>query len=129
MYETENESARGSVRWGSQCTTEAVGCHKDPKSWFFHIHTKMIVLIKRTNTTRRNDLRKDIQVSLVAVVAQKMVAVGWESGGEGGERRVGGDKLGPNGKVELEGEEKIFSCALLRKKNNPKTSPQLFGFE
>lgn len=100
-YETENESARGSVRWGSQCTTEAVGCHKDPKSWFFHIHTKMIVLIKRTNTTRRNDLRKDIQVSLVAVVAQKMVAVGWESGGEGGEGRVGGDKLGPNGKVEL----------------------------
>lgn len=58
-------TSNSSVRWGSQCTTEAAGCHRDLKSWFFHIRIRVtnIFHIKSTNTTRRNDLRTHSNVA------------------------------------------------------------------
>lgn len=91
------------------------GLSQRPKELAFHIIIIIIIIIifiKSTNTTRRNDW-KHIQTSLVAVVVLWFRGLCVHLAGV-----VGG--LGPNRKVKLEVQDKIFSCSPLKKQKTKK---------
>lgn len=71
MYNIENqrtEWVNGSVRFGSQCTTGAVGYHKDLRAGMNII----FFFIKKYKHHKEKWLeKKHIQTSLVAIVTQK----------------------------------------------------------
>lgn len=125
-------TSKGSVRWGSQCTTEAAGLSQRPKELAFHIviiiNVIVIIFYQKYKHHEEKWLETHSNVagcSCGAVVQGFVCAPGTGCGG-----------LGPNRKVKLEVQDKIFSCSPLKKqtnKNQTKTkknySPKLFGFE
>lgn len=125
LYENMGITSSGSVRWGSQCTTKAVGCHKDLKSWLSTLLLLFLSKVQRArgemtgNTFKRRWLqlwwcRSGVCVCLCA--PGRVVVGGWA----------------PTEKTNWKSRTKYLAAHLLglkKKKNKKNNSPKLFGFE